>query len=195
MRERREILGDAMRTAGMTQSELARLSGVRQPSISQMLSGRIPVGEEMLRRLLACMGMRLEVNYRLIRPELTRSAKRSWLLHRRLSRLLDPETLERWAARIALNLEQASGRVRGEPHRRNLERWRRLVDGKDLIGLHAVLTGLDEDAIQMREVSPMRGLLSPAERAEVLGLATEARPTRGGRRGPRRSAPASENRP
>ena len=39
-------------------------------------------------------------------------------------------------------------------------------------GLHRVLTGLDRDSVEMREVSPMRGLLSQAERSEVLGLAS-----------------------
>ena len=47
----------------------------------------------------------------------------------------------------------------GQPHERNLERWRELVDRGDLPGLHRVLTGLDRDSIEMREVSPLSGLL------------------------------------
>ena len=38
----------------------------------------------------------------------------------------------------------------------------------DLGGLHRVLTGLDRDSIEMREVSPMGGLLSEQERMEAL---------------------------
>jgi hypothetical protein len=34
-----------------------------------------------------------------------------------------------------------------------------------------VLTGLDRDSIEMREVSPMSGLLSEEQRREVVGLA------------------------
>ena len=56
----------------------------------------------------------------------------------------------------------------GQPHERNLDRWRQLVDRGDLPGLHRVLTGLDRDSIEMREVSPMSGLLSDAQRREVL---------------------------
>lgn len=168
MTERRDVLRQVLRETGMTQSELSRLSGVHQPSISQMLSGRIPIGEDMLRRLLSCMGRDLEVSYRPVRPELTRSGTRSWLLHRTLSRHLDRETLEQWTPRILRNLEQTRGRVQGEPHIGNLKRWHRLVDERDLSGLRRALTGLDERSIQMREVSPMRGLLSQEEREEVL---------------------------
>ena len=37
-----------------------------------------------------------------------------------------------------------------------------------MLGLHRVLTGLDRDSIEMREVTPMAGLLSPDERADIL---------------------------
>ena len=37
-------------------------------------------------------------------------------------------------------------------------------------GLHRVLTGLDRKSIEMREVSPMGGLLSDEERANVLRM-------------------------
>lgn len=103
-----------------------------------------------------------------VQPDLTRSVRRSWLLHRRLSRHLDPGTIGQWTPRILSNLEKMSGQVRGEPHMGNLGRWRRLVEERDLPGLHRVLTRLDEGSIQMREVSPMRGLLPQKERSEVL---------------------------
>ena len=44
--------------------------------------------------------------------------------------------------------------MRGQPHERNLERWERLIDDGDVPGLHRVLTGLDRDSIEMREVAP-----------------------------------------
>jgi len=61
--------------------------------------------------------------------------------------------------------------VSGQPHLRNLDRWRDLVVRDDVLGLHRVLTGLDRDSIEMREVSPMGGLMTQEERSEVLGLA------------------------
>jgi hypothetical protein len=102
-----------MRETRTTQSWLSRLSGVRQPSISQFLSGKVDLSDEQLDRLLSCMGYRLEVVRRPVAPDLTRSERRSWRLHR-------------------------------------------------------VLTGLDRDSIEMREVSPMSGLLPHSERQAVL---------------------------
>jgi len=58
--------------------------------------------------------------------------------------------------------------VQGQPHRRNIDRWRSLLESGDVPGLHRVLTGLDRDSIEMREVSPLGGLLSTEERSEVL---------------------------
>jgi hypothetical protein len=47
-----------MRRTRTTQSELSRLSGVRQPSISQFLSGTVDLSDDQLDRLLSCMGYR-----------------------------------------------------------------------------------------------------------------------------------------
>lgn len=47
-----------------------------------------------------------------------------------------------------------------------------LIDRGDVSGLHRVLTGLDRDSIEMREVSPMGGLLSQDERMDVLQMAS-----------------------
>ena len=38
-------------------------------------------------------------------------------------------------------------------------------------GLHRILTGLDRDSIEMREVSPMGGLLTQEQRSEALAMA------------------------
>jgi hypothetical protein len=70
------------------------------------------------------------------------------------------------------NLERLRVSTRGQPHQRNLDRWQHLIQDSDLSGLHRVMTGLDTDSIEMREVSPMRGILTQAERSEVLGLAS-----------------------
>ena len=169
MTSRRGVLREVMLQTGTTQSELSRLSGVRQPSISGFLSGKVDLSDDQLDRLLSCMGFRLEVERRPVVPRLTRSERRSWQLHRRLSTTLCRQSFEDWRPTIVSNLDRLSDRVMGQPHQRNLDRWRQLVDRGDLPGLHRVLTGLDRDSIEMREVSPMSGLLSEKQRREVLG--------------------------
>ena len=170
MTSRGDILREVMLRAGTTQSELSRLSGVRQPSISQFLSGAAHLSDEQLDRLPSCMGFRLEVVRRPVIPQLNRSERRSWLLHRRVSKLLNRSTLEEWRPRIEHNLERLTKRVTGQPHEQNVDRWRRLVGAGDLPSLHRVLTGLDRDSIEMREVSPMGGLLSQDARSKALRM-------------------------
>lgn len=172
MTDRGSILRGVMLETGVSQSELSRISGVRQPSISHYLSGHGHLSDDMLDRLLSCMGYRLEVVRRPIRHELSRSSKRSWELHRRLSSHLTSETLHEWRPAILRKLTHLRQVSRGQPHLRNLDRWEQLVDDGDVSGLHRVMTGLDVDSIEMREVSPMGGLLSQAERSEILGLAS-----------------------
>ena len=172
MSHRGEVLREVMREAGITQSELSRISGVRQPSISQYLSGRGHLSDDMLDRLLSCMGYRLEIIRRPVRQELGRSPRRSWELHRRLSMHLTPETLGEWRPSIQRNLQHLRKSTCGQPHLRNLDRWERLITDGELSSIRRVMTGLDTDSIEMREVSPMRGLLSQEERSEVMGVAS-----------------------
>ncbi len=56
MTSRGELLREVMSETDTTQSELSRVSGVRQPSISQFVSGRVDLSDEQLDRLLSCMG-------------------------------------------------------------------------------------------------------------------------------------------
>ncbi len=168
MNSRGELLRDVMVETETTQSGLSRLSGVHQPSISQMLSGKIEMSDEQLDRLLSCMGRRLEVVRRPVTPRLTRSERRSWRLHRQLSTSLTRTQLDEWRPTLDGNLVRLRRGVQGQPHERNLEQWERLIESGDVPGLHRVLTGLDRDSIEMREVSPFSGLLSPEERHQVL---------------------------
>lgn len=178
MTGRGDVLREVMLDTGTTQSELSRLSGVRQPSISGFLSGRVDFSDEQLDRLLSCMGYRLEVVRRPVVPQLTRSERRSWRLHRRLSTLLRRQSFEDWRPRVERNLDRLSRRVSGQPHERNLQIWRELVDRDDLPGLHRVLTGLDRNSIEMREVSPMSGLLTQDQRSEAMLVASWLNSTR-----------------
>ncbi|KAA1420353.1 helix-turn-helix transcriptional regulator [Nocardioides humilatus] len=157
-----------MSETGTTQSELSRISGVKQPSLSQFLSGRVEMSDDMLDRLLSCMGYRLEVVRRPIRRDLGRSPERSWRLHRELSKHLTHSTLKIWEPTIRRNLGRLLSSVQGEPHIGNLGRWRRLVDERDITQLRRMMTGRDTDSIQMREVSPLGGLLSQDERSRAL---------------------------
>lgn len=166
--ERSEILGMVMLETGTSQSELSRLSGVRQPSISQFLSDKVDLSDEQLDRLLSCMGYRLEVSRQPVIPELTRAERRSWQLHRELAKHLTRSTLMEWRRTIEGNLQRLRTGVKGEPHIRNLDRWQTLLEQGDIPALHRVLTGLGRDCIEMREVSPMGGLLPDEDRVRVL---------------------------
>jgi transcriptional regulator with XRE-family HTH domain len=168
MSGRSKVLHEVMLDTGTTQSELSRLSGVWQPSISQFLSGKVHLSDEQLDRLLSCMGYRLEVVRRPVLPDLTRSEWRSWRLHRQLSTHLTRSSLGQWRPTIERNVERLRSTVRGQPHVRNLDRWESLLDRHDVPGLHRILTGLDRDSIEMREVSPLGGLLPNEDRFEVL---------------------------
>jgi hypothetical protein len=161
-----------MRETRTTQSGLSRLSGVRQPSISQFLSGKVELSDDQLDRLLSCMGYRLEVIRRPVMPDLTRSERRSWLLHRQLSSRLTEDSLEQWHPVIERNLQRLRGSVTGQPHVSNLNQWESLVQRRDVLGLHRVLTCLDRGSIEMREVSPMGRLLPQTERTATLQRAS-----------------------
>lgn len=166
--ERPRILHDVMSRTGITQSRLSLLSGVKQPSLSQMLHGRIVMSDDMLDRLLSCMGYRLEVVRKPVLVELDRAAERRWRMHQPLVSQLSPESLRKWRPVLRGNLERLKTSTRGEPHLRNLDRWNELVSSGDVRRIRRVMTGLDTDSIQMREVSPFSGLLPEAERRRAL---------------------------
>lgn len=169
-----EVLQNVMSTTGTTQSELARLSGMHQPSISQFLSGKINMSDEQLSRLLGCMGYKLEIELRATSAELTRSEHSSWLLHRALARRLDQSSFMAWLPIIRQNLTRLESTIQGEPHLANLAAWTELISRRDLIDLKKALTGLDRRAIEMREVSPFAGIMNDEERLAVLRRGSDA---------------------
>ncbi len=171
MSNRGQTLLEVLKETSTTQSLLSRMSGVRQPSISQYISGRIEMSDEMLDRLLSCLGYRLEVIRRPVKPQLGHSPERSWRLHRQLSTHLTPTTLDQWRPILERNLQRLRVGTQGQPHLRNLDRWQHLIESSDLSTLRRAMTGLDADSVQMREVSPMGGLLPQEERSKVLALA------------------------
>lgn len=166
--DRPTILRDVMSSVGMTQTQLSVLSGVKQPSLSQMLHCRIVMSDEMLDRLLSCMGYRLEVVRWPVSVKLDRSSERRWRMHQPLVSKLTSDSLREWGPVLRRNLEQLRESTRGEPHVRNLDRWGELVSSGDVRGIRRVMTSLDTDSIEMREVSPFSGLLPEDERERVL---------------------------
>ena len=157
-----------MRETGIKQSDLSMMSGVKQSNISRYLSGRKPLGEHVFDRLLSCMGFSSQVRIDVVRPELTRSERRSWLLHRQVSCTMSDERFESELPRLKRNLERVRERSQGEPHESNIREWDEILHSQDWLRLRRALTGMDRHSIEMREVSPMSGLLSDSERREVL---------------------------
>ncbi|WP_157374520.1 hypothetical protein [Haematomicrobium sanguinis] len=100
--------------------------------------------------------------------ELAPSELRSWMLHRELSARLNVTTIEEWAPLIKANLARIRSLVTGQPHLRNADAWLDLLESRDVEGFRDVLIGTYEWAIEMREVSPMAGILTDAERQKVL---------------------------
>lgn len=144
------------------------MSGVKQPNISRYLSGDKPLGDVVFNHLISCLGFESHVVIEVVQPELTKSERRSWLLHRRISILLTDREFDSELLRLQRNLEMVRQRSQGEPHISNIGEWEQLLNDRDWLGLRRILTGLDRHSIEMREVSPMSGFLSDTERRNVL---------------------------
>lgn len=104
-------------------------------------------------------------------PDLTRSEHRSWVVHSQLATHLTPTSLTDWAPTILANIERLEAGVKGQPHLANLDRWKRIVETNDMPALRRALTGRRREDIEMREVTPMSGLLPDEERRRALQAA------------------------
>lgn len=94
--------------------------------------------------------------------------RRTLTLHRSLAERLDAAALASWTPRILANADRLETGVQGRPHVRNRVRWRRLAAAGAVAGIRAVLVSVEVDGIEMREVSPMGGILPEAERLTAL---------------------------
>ncbi len=158
-----------MQETRTSQTELARITGVHQPTISQFLSGRIDFSDDQLGRLLAAMGYRLDVVRTSVAAEMSVEERRSWRLHRRIAGYLNADRLEQRRRRIVQDLDRRRAATADDTVRRQLDRWASLIDTGDLRGLRRVSTGVDPESIAMRTVSPFADWLSVARRTGGRG--------------------------
>ena len=128
------------------------------------------MSDDMLQRLLQCMEYEVQIVRTPKRLQMNRTDRRRWLLHRELVGRLSKQTWPVWHQPLSLNLERLRKSVSGQPHQRNLDRWQRLVEEQDLNGLRRVMLDPTQDGIEMREVSPMSGLLPDEDRLKVLRM-------------------------
>lgn len=136
-------------------------------AISQFLSDRIDLTDDLVNRLLSCAGYRLEVRIDCVAAELSPTERLSWLAHRQLAAHLTPSALIEWQPRIRANIGLLRDTVHGEPDMGRLNRWQHFVESGDLNALRRALIGVDRAAVDMREVSPMSGILAEDERHQV----------------------------
>ncbi len=156
-----------MDSTGVSQIELSRLTGLPPSKISRYVSGKLEPSVPTLDLLLASLG--LQVDFDVSPVPMERTKRRSWLLHRQISRKLGVTGVDDsgWG-RMQRNLDRLRANVQGSVHERNLDRWQRIIDGKSLRDLHRVLVDTSTEGIEMREVSPMTGFLTEDERLSVL---------------------------
>jgi transcriptional regulator with XRE-family HTH domain len=157
------------RASGMTQAELAEAGGTSQSAISAYEAGAKSPTWDTVERLTRGAGLEATVRFH---SPLTREDRRSLALHRAIANRLeqDPETVLR-RARRALTRMRAVASEGSQP----LREWSVILD-RPLEALVPVLTDPSPWARELRHVTPFAGVLSAAERAEVLRVftATEA---------------------
>ncbi|MDR1791413.1 MAG: helix-turn-helix transcriptional regulator [Propionibacteriaceae bacterium] len=159
---------DAMRESAVTQVELSALTGVSQGRISYYLAGKAGMSQEMARMLLSALGFEAHFEVRAMVPVFTKAEKRSWALHRQISRKLDEAALQAWEGKVSSNLAKLEQHNRGEPHLSRVARWKALIQARDVKRIRIALLDVGTYGKQMREVSPFAGILSESERLQVL---------------------------
>ncbi|MFT4297205.1 MAG: XRE family transcriptional regulator [Micropruina sp.] len=147
--------------------ELSRLTGLPPSKISRYVSGKLEPSEPTLKLLLSSLGLQVGFDVSLVPME--RTKRRSWLLHRQISRKLGMSGIDDsgWE-RMQRNLDRMRSNVQGRVHERNLDRWQHIIDSRSVRDLQRVLVDTSTDGIEMREVSPMTGFLTEDERLGVL---------------------------
>lgn len=156
------------RSAGLTQQALAELAGTSQATIAAYEAGTKSPTWRTIERMARSLELEPLV---LFTPSLTRAEQQSLLLHRAIGErlpALPPSALDH--ARSHLSRLRAM-----HPHARALlDRWSDWLDGP-VDALIARITDPAPEAREMRQVSPLVGVLSPGERREALARARRER--------------------
>lgn len=98
----------------------------------------------------------------------SRSRRRSLLLHRLVAESVDWSDRESWLPRVGEGIARVRRSTRGEPHLVNLKRWEEWAEAGETAIMRKRMCATDEDACGLREVSPMAGFLTDAQRLAVL---------------------------
>lgn len=161
------MLRRGMDSTRTSQVELSRLTGLPPSKISRYVSGKLEPSEPTLELLLSGLG--LQVGFDVSPVPMERTKRRSWLLHRQISHKLGISGIDDsgWD-RMQRNLDRVRSNTQGSVHERNLDRWQRVIDSRSLRNLQRVLVDTSIEGVEMREVSPMTGFLTEAERLGVL---------------------------
>jgi transcriptional regulator with XRE-family HTH domain len=148
------------RSAGVTQTDLAKRAGTSQPTVAAYEAGSKSPTLRTLERLAAAVGRSVVVSFV---PALTREDRRSLWLHRAIADKLRREpdaTLERAHRNLERMMVQHSG---AEPL---LSEWVRIL-GLPVDRIVDVMVDAGVHARDLRQVTPFAGVLSASERARA----------------------------
>ncbi len=98
----------------------------------------------------------------------SRSRRRSLLLHRLVAESVDWSDRESWLPRVREGIARIRRSTQGEPHLSNLSRWEAWAESGEAAAMRERMCATDEDACGLREVSPMAGFLTDAQRQTVI---------------------------
>lgn len=156
--------------AGLSQRALAELAGTSGATIAAYERGTKEPRLSTLRRILEAAGMRLEYRYQPLVSDrgaggLTREEARSLAIHRAIAARLaaDPERVLRRARRNLAVMRRANDDGAADAW---FTEWGRRLDG----GLASVIEALvshEQEARDLRQVTPFAGVLSDEERRAV----------------------------
>lgn len=157
------------REAGITQQALADRAGTSQSTIAAYEAGAKFPTWRTIDRLAAALGLEPVITFT---PSMSHADFRSLCLHRAIGDVLkqNPDAALRRARQHLRRLASM------HPHARELlERWKEWLDGP-VDELVAKISDPGAFAREMRQVSPLVGILSQRERIDILKRARRDRP-------------------
>lgn len=151
--------------AGRTQAELAEAAGTSQPTIAAYEAGRTSPTLRTVRGLARAVGLEA---FLMFHPPMTREERRSFAFHEAIARHLreDPEGVIASAKRTLTKMRRIA------PTSRAIAEWEILLD-RPAADLLPLLTDPSPWARELRHVTPFAGVLSAAERAEIIRATQE----------------------